>query len=108
MSVTHSHYPALDRAQFALTVRFRVKPESVATFRTLLVARVATARQDETVVDFRLFNTEDPHVFLVFESFASRATWTEFAQRPETKTFLAEVAPLLASPFEAQKLELID
>ena len=107
MSNTNPYFPALDRAKFALTVRFRVKPESVPAFRNLLVARVATARKDEAVVDFRLFDTEDPHEFLVFESFPSRAAWSEFAQRPETKTFLAEVAALLAAPFEAQKLELV-
>lgn len=102
------YYPELDRAKFALTVRFHVKAEHVGTFAELLRARVVAARQDDAVVDFRLFTTDTPHVFVVFESFTSRAAWTAFSKHPDTTAFLASVAPLQASAYGVQFLDLVE
>jgi quinol monooxygenase YgiN len=102
------YYPDLDRATFALTVRFHVQEEHVGTFAALLRARVLASRRDEAVVDFRLFTSEDPHVFVVFESFTSRAAWAAFSKHPDTIAFLASVAPLQASPYAVQFLSLVE
>jgi quinol monooxygenase YgiN len=102
------HYLELDRAKFALTVRFHVKAEHVGTFAERLRRRVVAARRDEAVVDFRLFTTDAAHVFVVFESFTSRAAWTAFSKHPDTVAFLASVAPLQAAPYAVQFLDLVE
>jgi quinol monooxygenase YgiN len=105
--MSKSYYPELDRATFALTVHFRAKAEHREALRAKLVERVAVARHDDAVVDFRLFTAEDPQSFTVFESFPSREAWTRFAKVPETSAFLESIAHMLESPYTVARLELV-
>lgn len=94
----------VDEATFALIVRIAVRPDRAEEFLRLMQARVRESRTRPEVIDFRLLATDDPSVFVAFESFRSKAAFDAFAASPDSASFVERVRGVLARPLEVERL----
>lgn len=97
-------YAELDRGVHALVVTITVKPDKTGEFLELMKARIRQSRAEAEVVDFRILATDDPQVFVGFESFRGPAAFGAFAKAPASAAFTESLRPLLARPWEVQFL----
>ena len=82
---------------YALVVHIRTRPETHATFMSMLAENAAAARAERGCLTFDvLADPQDPHKVMLYEVYKSEAAFQEHQATAAFKAYLAQAVPLLA------------